>query len=190
MKVILLGCGALGSNLACNLMADDLDIKLDVVDYDKVENRNIQAGTQFFLLEQIGMSKVEALQYNVYKWFGKEINIHEVKLTNGIVGPWDLIIDAFDNYESRKIAKRWAEETNQECIHLGFSPQRTFEVTWNENYVVPRQGRVEVDICEMRGARSFITHAAGIASSIIRDFLLSSVKKEVIGNAYTSRLII
>src|SRR3990167_2043073 len=111
MNCLLVGCGAIGSNLSAYLASDIRDQHhVTIVDFDNVSERNIQAGTQFFLKEQIGLPKIEALQYNIYKQLNRTVAIINTKITkNNFVNiflingmKYDLIIDTCDNYEARK----------------------------------------------------------------------------------------
>ena len=70
MKILIVGIGALGSNLASNLIADTVNNKKHVytlLDYQTVEARNIQAFTQEYLPEQIGLPKLRAMRINLYQ---------------------------------------------------------------------------------------------------------------------------
>ena len=78
-SICILGIGAIGSNLTSYLASDLRDeYNISVLDRDNVEERNIIAGTQNFLREQIGLPKVEALQFNIYKQYSKNIKtVHQ-----------------------------------------------------------------------------------------------------------------
>src|SRR5687767_7073671 len=112
MKILVCGVGAIGSNLVANLVPDlKGEHEITVLDKDLVEERNVQAGTQFYLPDQIGMPKVQALQYNIYKNFQREIKIANGALSEGgkILGElepfnqYSLLVDCFDNEHSRGI---------------------------------------------------------------------------------------
>ena len=120
----IMGIGAIGSNLAA-LLAVDLrgEHEITILDKDRVEERNIQAGTQYFLPFQIGELKTEALQYRIYKDFSKEIEeVINEKVTQDnareLVRGFDLIIDCFDNFEARKAIVEASVDID--CLHLGF----------------------------------------------------------------------
>lgn len=105
MVVGIAGCGGLGSNTANNLVR--LGFKNFVlVDFDKVEASNLNR--QFFFHDQIGLEKPVALYENL-KRINPSINIklHTTKLTteniSGIFKDCDLLVEAFDNVESKKM---------------------------------------------------------------------------------------
>lgn len=204
-KILILGAGALGSNIAAHLVADFRDkIELTVLDFDKVEERNVQAGTQFFMPDQIGQNKVDALQYNIYKWFGKEIQTWNKKFGESFsttanlaetlsLSNYYLIIDCFDNYNARgHIQADWFDFDPKtfSLLHCGFSPKMTFEISWAENYEVPEDSLKPVDICEMQGAASFIKMVTGLASSTIGDYLITGRKKYFVGNRFSFHEIV
>lgn len=190
----MLGVGALGSNLAANL-ASDLrnEIDLTILYFDTVEERNVLAGTQFYMPDQISQSKVEALQYNIYRWYGKEIqiineNVNKVNLIN-----YDLIIDCFDNYEARKyIQDMWSNTLGHDTdlLHCGFSDKLTFEISWAHNYEIPDDNPKAKDVCEMQGAGSFVKMVAGIASRTVVEYVTNDEKRYFIGNRFSVREIV
>lgn len=194
MKILICGCGAIGSNLAA-LLAVDLrgEHEITVLDKDKVEERNTQAGTQYFLPFQIGELKTEALQYRIYKDFSREVEIvnGNVKLVLPSRGK-DLVIDCLDNKEAREISqvdwKNKLAESPFALLHLGFSDKMTFAIEWAENYQVP-DNQVQVDICEMPGAASFVKLVASLGSLVVQDFLTTGKKRDFCGNQFVIREI-
>ncbi len=187
MKIYILGVGALGSNIAMNLAFDRRDDELILVDFDKIEARNYQFGTQQYFPEQNGLNKVEALQFNIYR-FAKNTKV-EIKNErfgdNSSCFPSSLLIDCFDNYESREKARVFSELGKFNCLHIGFSPQMTFACEWNEDYRTYDDLKTDFDICEAEGARSFIQYVSGIATNIIIDYLKKGEKRSCVGNRYS-----
>lgn len=198
MNILIAGAGAIGSNLTA-LLANDLRGKheITVLDFDTVEERNVRAGTQFYFRDQIGIPKVEALQYNVYKQFEKEIKTKNVKLCSGNLSSItddDVLIDCFDNQESRQLIQNfWNDFLEQHgllqrhlsILHVGFSDKLTFAIEWAENYQVPSDITSGIDICELEGVGSFIKMAAGLASLTVQEFIRIGAKREFIGNGFS-----
>lgn len=191
MKILICGAGALGSNLVANLVADLRgEHNITVLDKDVVAERNIQAGTQFYFIDQVGQLKVEALQYNIYKWFEREIQILNVFLNVGnmysILDNYDLIIDCFDNKDGRRTLQSFWEdsevEKNPQVLHAGFSRHFTFAIEWAKSYLVPEDISSKFDICEMEGASSFVKMVSALTSSVVQEFVRSDRKVEMIGN--------
>ena len=195
MKILICGVGAIGSNLARHLVPDLRGKhEITVLDRDVVEERNVEAGTQFFTPDQVGMSKVEALQYNVYKWYQREINIFhgDIKdIFTSIPGGYtvtladfDLVVDCFDNQEARS----FIQSKYKTLLHLGFSDQFTFSVEWAENYEVPA-GEVEFDICELPGAGAFVASVASLGALVVEKFLEDGTKMDIVGGKFTHNIM-
>jgi len=195
-QILIAGAGALGSQVVTMLAADMRDLDITVIDFDTVESRNTQAGTQFYYPDQIGLPKVEALQYNIFKLLnGRRINVVNEKITptnvKRVLAAYpSLQVDCLDNRESRQIVKQTALDYNIPCLHSGFSPNMTFVVEWNEKYKVPDDNLSGFDICEAEGAASFIKLVASVTSSTIQEFLKNGKKLEFVGNRFLVRGII
>ena len=101
--VAICGLGGLGSNIATSLARAGIG-KLILIDFDKVDITNLHR--QQYKINQIGMSKTEALQYNL-----KEINpyleikIYTIRLDESnakdTLSDADIICEAFDNAEAK-----------------------------------------------------------------------------------------
>ena len=184
MKILICGVGAIGSNLAANL-ASDLkgEHEITILDMDKIEERNVQAGTQFYQKDQVGVNKVEALQYNIYKWFERDIIIDYHEIVEGDEFKADLIIDCLDNQKARNILK----QQTTPVLHIGFSDQFTFAIEWNDNYKVPTDITSGFDICEMQGAASFVKMVAALGALTAQEFVKDESKIEFIGNRFNIR---
>lgn len=191
MKIYLLGVGALGSSIAVNLAYDRRDDELVLIDYDKIEPRNYQFGTQEYTREQQGQNKVDALAFNIYKTTGKIVQTIDEKLNPEVVSLPEkgLVVDCLDNYEARLCAKMVSEINGYDCLHVGFSPKLTFSIEWNENYIIPDDIIGSFDICEAQGARSFIKYVSGLATLTIIEFLTTGKKLEFIGNRFSVQRI-
>lgn len=186
-NIIFFGAGAAGSNTLLNVVRDLPEINIFVIDYDKVEERNIVAGTQPYTKSDLNKYKVQALSMIVYSTSktGKRIGSFNMKINSledikSLNFDWenDLFIDCFDNFESRSIIHGFSKN----ILHIGFSNSLTGEVCWDEGWHVPsnKSKANEVDICTQQGARSFIITLTGIASSIITQYYFNDIKK----NAY------
>ena len=187
MKILICGLGALGSNLACNLVSDKKDAAYTILDYDTVEARNLQAHTQAYRKEQIGILKTNALRINLYNEYNvivETINEKIGHVTLKVLKNFDLIIDCFDNFEARTLVTDSCKHLDIPCIHLGFSPQFTYQIAWNENYE-PQNGNDAIDICSMAGAASFIRFVSGLGAYVILEYLNNGKKIEIIGNRFS-----
>lgn len=196
MKILICGAGAIGSNLAEALTVDlHGEHEVTVLDFDTVEERNVRVGTQFYFREQIGMTKTEALQYNIYKAHEREIKVMQEELSEDndvLLTGYDLIIDCFDNFKARHLVQmQWdfSKDGVNEVLHVGFSDQMTFAIEWAENYYVPDDITSGIDICEMQGAASFVKFVASLASLVVQNYVQKNQKLEFLGNKFTVRRV-
>lgn len=187
MKIYILGCGALGSNIAMNLAYDRRDDDLVLLDFDKVEPRNYQFGTQLYALEQRGRLKVDALSFNIWRATGRQPLIIGEKISTEFydLPEKGLMIDCFDNHDARLSAKTIAALHDYPCLHVGFSPLLTFSIEWNANYEAPSDYKQDFDICTAQGARSFVHYVSGLATLTAIEFLETGEKKEFMGNRFS-----
>lgn len=194
MKIFIFGLGAIGSNLLLQLVKKYPQFEYIGIDYDVVEERNIN--TQAYILPHIGLKKVQVMQgilglnlrkFN-YKGVDKKIDdsfdIYEIGNNINLLSE-DLILDCFDNSNSRRILNKIIGN----ILHIGFSPQYTAEIIWNEDYLVPNDiPKGQNDICEMSEAIPFISFVVSRACGVIFNFIEKS-KKEcyIITNKYDIR---
>lgn len=186
-KIFVFGLGAIGSNLITKLAIQYPHITFYGIDYDTVEDRNIN--TQAYFLYHTSMSKVSA----IYSVLGSKIKkftyipinkkiVSTDDITTMEIGNDTLLIDCFDNSEARSLFSN----ISFNCIHIGFSPEYTAEVIWNEHYSVP--GDVDPDnndICDVTEAVSFISFIVAFAAMNISSFLEKGEKNDyIITNKY------
>lgn len=192
MNVLVCGVGAIGSNLVKTLVPDlKGEHKITVLDRDNVEERNIIAGTQFYTPDQVGLPKVEALQFNIYKWYQREIDIIKSDLEYTLIGSFarqDIIIDCFDNYRARELVQNQFKEFS-EVLHVGFSDNFTFAIEWAENYKVPSDILSGLDICELQGASSFVSTVSSMGSLVAEEFIFNKKKMDIVGGKFTHSAI-
>lgn len=178
-KVITIcGAGALGGNLAENLARQGFKT-LRLIDYDKVEERNL--ATQPYYKEDIGHLKIKVLAERLYRSSGAAVEVHRVKLdgsnANVLLKGSPLVIDCFDNPPSREIVKNTCALLKIPCLHMGLA-EGYAEIVWSERYSIPKQtGR---NPCDNPEARDTILIAVATATRAIFRFFETGEK-----NSYT-----
>ncbi|KKM99270.1 hypothetical protein LCGC14_1149640 [marine sediment metagenome] len=179
--ILILGAGALGSWLV-DLLARQGYNNLSVLDFDKVEAHNF--GTQNYGRPDIGRSKAQQLSQNVMRRIGVKVNPIHKKLNKSNVQSLlkgrDLVIDVFDNYESRKIVKDFCENSIV-CIHSGMSQVGFFQIAWNEGYRVagataPQNPDIEAP-CDYPLASNLVMVCAGIVAETINIYIDGGKKR-------------
>ncbi|MGV8125550.1 MAG: ThiF family adenylyltransferase [Candidatus Xenobiia bacterium LiM19] len=169
MKITICGAGTLGGNIAESLVRMGFK-SLTVIDRDRVEERNLS--NQPYGNSDVGQPKVKALSVNLYRAVGAEVSgvFKEMTAGNGekLLDGSELVIDAFDNSESRKTVKETCERLRKPCLHMGLSNDGYGEVIWNEHYKVPppQQG----DPCEEPLSRNLSLLVVAIASEMILEW--------------------
>jgi len=172
------GAGAVGSHLVDNLARQGLR-RLTVIDSDRVEARNV--GTQIYAQSDAGAFKVELLQAEVFRAVGVEIvavrkrlsaqNVH--RLLDGA----DLVIDGFDNHESRLVVAEHCRTARISCLHVGLNADYA-EVLWNDGYRVPGDSlQPGANACDYPLARNLIQFAVALASEAVLRFLLEGQQR-------------
>lgn len=120
-KIILIGCGGIGSPLAQLLIRGGF-INLILVDNDLIDITNLQR--QIYFKEDIGNYKSESLKKHLLKIDeNSKIKVFNtfLDLTNieNICKDSDLIVDATDNFETRKIINNYCENNNKNWLYNG-----------------------------------------------------------------------
>lgn len=184
--IAIFGIGAAGSNTFINLLNSYPNINFIVIDFDKVEDRNISAGTQPYTKTDINRPKTQSMQRIALMSKNKKITavnkrVNSVEDIKNIIedAKSTLIVDAFDNANSRNLFKKLSKDYN--VVHIGFSASLTGEAVWNDIFEEMTESKAdnEIDVCEMAIARPFIMSLTGIASISISNFLENGVKQNI-----------
>jgi molybdopterin-synthase adenylyltransferase len=174
VRLVVCGAGAVGSNLINNLVRQGFRA-IKVVDDDRVESHNI--GTQTYSHSDVGVFKAEALQAEVFRAIGVEIEVERRRLTERntekLLAGAEVAIDGFDNTASRQLVTECCRINNIPCLHVGLSADYA-EVFWNQSYRVPQEGVAGVvDVCDYPLARNLSQFAVILASEALIRFILS-----------------
>lgn len=117
-KVLIIGCGALGSMIAMQLGGAGVGT-IGIADFDNIEISNLHR--QFFYsTDEAGKSKVEMLHDKILS-LNPTINVViykslvQEKLALKIFQEYDFIIDATDNPDSKYLIDRISKESNVPC---------------------------------------------------------------------------
>jgi len=154
-SITLCGVGAVGSNFADSAVRQGFK-NISAIDMDRITDHN--RSTQIWSTRDIGQYKVYALRNILFNSMKVAINPIDKRLDSNNVSKLlkknDIIIDGFDNPESRKIVSDYCSSNKIECLHLGLS-ENCAEVTWQEKYHVPKKGK-GLDVCEYALARNIV----------------------------------
>jgi hypothetical protein len=179
VQLVLCGAGAVGSNLADSLIRQGYR-RLAVIDFDRIEAHNV--GTQTYAESDVGAFKVEVLQAEMFRIAGVEIQAVRQRLTERNVDKLlrgaDLVVDGFDNHDSRALVTEHCRANGIPCLHVGLSADYA-EVLWNDTYRVPHEVAQEgADVCDYPLARNLIQFAVALASEAIIRFVLAGRRQD------------
>ena len=173
--VTLCGAGAIGSNLADNLVRQGFR-SLRVIDKDRVEEHNIS--TQIYGEADVGAWKVNVLKNRLFHNVGVEIDAINQELSDRTAGKFlkdsDVVIDTFDNSESRRLVQDRSRELGLACLHVGLFADYG-EVLWDEGYRVPSDAGQ--DVCDYPLARNLILLTVATASETLVRHALEGVRE-------------
>jgi hypothetical protein len=162
-NIVVCGVGAAGANVFMNLLHAYPNTNYTIADIRRPKTQALQR------IAQIAKQKrIQAINKRLETVGDVRLLVDNPKTT--------LIIDAFDNAESRNLFLKLGKEYN--VLHVGFSAVLTGEAAWNEIYEPMTESKSdgEIDVCEMAIARPFIMSLTGMASIIIANFMDSGKK--------------
>jgi molybdopterin/thiamine biosynthesis adenylyltransferase len=166
MKILFCGGGALGSHGL--FLARDLEHDLAVIDFDRVETKNL--ASQWFVKQMIGKNKATALKMQLLNFYDVKLQDYTVKLTTlnveAILGDAGLVVECFDNAESRRTVQTFVRARQKPCIHAGLAANGEFGVVrWDKHFTIDdEEGAPGQATCEGRG---FLPIILRVSSSLV-----------------------
>jgi hypothetical protein len=172
MKILFCGGGALGSHAL--LLGRDLGADLAVIDDDRVETRNL--ASQWFVKQMVGKNKASALKAQLQNFYGVCVQDYAVRLTKlnieTVLGAADLVVDCFDNAESRRLVQDFVRARATACLHGGLAAGGDFGVVrWDEDFVIDSEDVPGQATCEGAGFLPLITMVSAALVRSIRDWM-------------------
>src|SRR5437867_5704196 len=172
MKILFCGGGALGSHAL--FLARDLEHELAVIDFDRVETRNL--ASQWFVKPMVGKNKATALKLQLLNFYDVKLQDYTVKLTalnaDAILGSADLVVECFDNAESRRVVQNYVRLKQKPCVHAGLAANGEFGVVrWDEHFTIDDEGVPGQATCEGRGFLPLILRVSSSLVASIQFFL-------------------
>lgn len=176
-QVVICGAGAIGSLLADNLVRQGFG-KLRVIDRDRVDSHNVN--TQLYGLSDVGSRKAEVLRNRLFRAVEIEIEAVSKELNERNAPKFlrnaDVVVDAFDNSESRQLVQDFCRSSGTPCLHVGLFAGYG-EIVWDEQYVVPKDAMG--DVCEYPLARNTVLLAVGVASEELVRFCVHDERRNL-----------
>lgn len=175
--VVIVGVGALGSHLA--LLARNWEERLRLVDFDRVEQKNVQA--QFHTRMGLGRNKAQALQQALQGMYGLKVESFPRRLeaTNAaqLLGGSALVIDCTDNAGTRRLIQGFVREHGVPCLHGALSADGAFaRVIWDEHFVADEEGEPGQATCEDAEQLPFFVLTASVLAMAAQRFLAEGIR--------------
>ena len=172
MKILFCGGGALGSHAL--FLARDIQHELAVIDFDRVETKNL--ASQWFVKQMVGKNKATALKTQLLNFYDVNLQDYTVRLTalnvEAILGEAGLVIECFDNAESRHLVQKYVRSKQKPCIHGGLAANGEFGVVrWDEHFTIDEEGGPGQATCEGRGFLPLIVRVSSSLVASIQFFL-------------------
>jgi hypothetical protein len=175
MVVAICGCGAIGSWLALHITIPDVHLVL--IDDDRVEQHNLE--TSAFSEQHVGHSKAWALAEMVWRLNAIPATPKAVTLARGDeLWSADLIVDCFDNTESRALT------CGLNTLHVGVGEDLTGSAVWDHRYNLPNASipRGENPVCTHHLGKD-ILHAMAIwGAHLVDTYIAMGTKSNIFVN--------
>jgi len=164
--------GALGSNLIPILYQLGFN-NVRFLDDDKIESHNL--GNQNFERRFIGKNKAAVMQAMIYQAYRVKPVIETCRLVEKnalkILRGNRLVVDAFDNWDSRQLIHDTCGNGVVPCLHGGMAAQGYSEVYWNPRFKRPAVEEDGLDVCEYPLARNLVHFTVGMMAEAICRFI-------------------
>ena len=173
------GVGALGST--CVQYLRNVDAELRLVDFDRVESKNLSA--QWFVKQSVGKNKAEAVRLQLANFYGAKAEALGVKLgahnAAQLLADCALAVDCFDNADGRIVLSESARAAGVPLVHGALAADGTFGlVRWDERFAVDREDEPGQATCEGGEHLPLIGLAGATLARAIQDFMKSGERRD------------
>lgn len=183
MRIIFCGVGAIGSSAA--VLCRNLEARLAFIDFDRVESKNLLA--QAYVKPSVGKNKAEALKLQLLNLHGVKAESFGVRLTRdnveALCGGGDLLVDCFDNQDSRLLLSEYARGAGKPLVHGAVSADGTFGlVRWDERFTPDAEDTAGQATCEGGAHLPLLGLLAATLARAVQDFAKHGVKRDALVN--------
>lgn len=180
-RIVFCGVGALGSLAA--MACRNLGARLVFVDFDRVDSKNTLS--QAFVKQSIGKNKAEALKLQLSNFYGLQSEAFGVRLTaenvEVLTKGASLLVDAFDNHQSRVLLSEHANKAHLPLVHGAISADGTFGmVRWDERFSPDKEDHEGQATCEGGEHLPMIALTSATLARAIQDFVQGGAMRDSI----------
>lgn len=170
------------------MLCRNLSAELAFIDFDRVESKNLLS--QAYVKQSVGKNKADALKLQLLNFHGRKSEAFGVRLREDNVetlcDPAQLLVDCFDNAESRTLLSSYARRANKPLVHAGISADGTFGlVRWDERFIADSEDHPGQPTCEGGEHLPMLGAIAGALARAIQAFHKDGTQRDylVSGNA-------
>jgi len=179
MRIVVCGVGALGSTAVS--FCRNLDAELRLVDFDRVESKNLAA--QWFVKPSIGKNKAEAVRLQLANFYGAKAEALGVRLRADnaaqLLDGAGLAVDCFDNADSRIVLSESARAAGVPLVHGALAADGTFGlVRWDERFTADREDTPGQATCEGGEHLPMIGVVGATLARAIQDFVRNGARHD------------
>jgi len=179
VNIVLCGVGALGSTTA--LFCRNLPASFRFIDFDRVESKNLLA--QFFVKPSIGKNKAEALKLQWFNFWGVKAEATAVRVVehnlHTLLGGADLIVDCFDNFESRALLSGYAQTQQKALVHAAIAGDGSFGIVrWDPHFAPDREDTAGEATCEGGEHLPLIGLVGAALARAVQDFISTGARRD------------
>ena len=188
MRIVFCGVGALGSTAV--VLSRNLNADLVLVDFDRVESKNLLA--QAYVKQSLGKNKAQALRLQLQNFYGRACEAFGVRLTQDNVATLldnaDLVVDCFDNMQSREILSDFARQNSLALLHAAISGDGTFGIIrWDERFTADPEDEIGQATCEGGEHLPLIGLVCASLARTIQDFVNNGSRHDFMINLNSVR---
>ncbi len=178
MRIALCGVGALGS--AAAVACRNIDATLRLVDFDRVESKNLLA--QAFVKQSVGKNKAKALGLQLQNFYGVKVETVGVRLAEQnvaeLLGGANLVVDCFDNAASRSVISAFVRGAGIACVHGALAADGAFGmVRWDEEFTPDAEDTPGQPTCEGGEHLPFISIVAAVLAQTVAEFVRDGTRR-------------
>lgn len=172
-RILVCGIGALGST-ALQYLRSLVDVELRLVDFDRVESKNLSA--QWFVKQSLGKNKAEAARLQLANFYGVKAEAMGVRLRADnaaqLLAGCALAVDCFDNADSRIALSQASRAASIPLVHAALAADGTFGlVRWDERFTPDREDAEGQATCEGGEHLPMIGVMGATLARTIQDFI-------------------
>jgi len=95
--------------------------------------------------QMIGKNKATSLKMQLLNFYDVKLQDYTVKLTalnvDTVLGEAGLVVECFDNSESRRVVQNYVRSKQKPCVHAGLAANVEFGVVrWDKHFAIDEEG--------------------------------------------------